>query len=132
MIYEDPGIDKHEFVPILQRKWEYYWQELYIKIQQQIGRTKHQDKLKERSYRELNGFINLYNETTDIIKLAYNYDESTLYPLAVMTMLDIYDEDTCLEEYCEYEFFESNQWESLSLDEESWTSEVFFIKEYEI
>ncbi len=132
MIYEDPGIDKHEFIPILQRKWEYYWQEVYIRIQQEIGFTKHLDKLKERSYRELNGFINLYNETTDIIKLAYNYDETILYPLTVMTMLDIYDEDTCLEEYCEHEFFASNEWESLSLDEESWTSEVFFIKEYEI
>lgn len=130
-IYTDPGIEKHKFIPIFQRKWESYWRELYTRIRKETGTTYHLDSLKEQSLRELNGFINLYNDTTDVIKLAYDYDEMCLYPLAVLTMLSIYDLEVCLSEYCEYTFFSSQEWESLCLNDEDSDSEVFFIKELE-
>jgi hypothetical protein len=130
-IYIDAGIEKHEFIPILQRKWESYWRELYSRIRKEIGRTNHLDSLKEQSLRELNSFINLYNETPDIIKLAYDFDENCLYPLVVLTMLWIYDSEVCFGEYCEYTFFSSQEWESLCLDDDDVDSEIFFIKELE-
>lgn len=130
-IYIDAGIEKHEFIPILQRKWESYWRELYFRIRNEIGRTNHLDSLKEQSLRELNSFINLYNETPDIIKLAYDFDENCLYPLVVSTMLWIYDSEVCFGEYCEHVFFNSQEWESLFLDDDDVDSEIFFIKELE-
>lgn len=130
-MYIDAGIEKHEFIPILQRKWESYWRELYFRIRNKIGRTNHLDSLKEQSLRELNSFINLYNETPDIIKLAYDFDENCLYPLVVSTMLWICDSEVCFGEYCEYTFFSSQEWESICLDDDDVDSEIFFIKELE-
>lgn len=128
-IYIDPGIEKQEFIPILHTRWESYWANLYAVIKEEIGSTKHLDKLKERSFRELNGLINLYDNSTDIINVAYNFDDMLLYPLAVSTMLDIYDEESCLDEYCEFDFFASQNWESIELNEENWNSNIFFIKQ---
>lgn len=131
-IYIDAGIEKGKFIPALIKRWESYWDELYQKINQEIGYTSHLDKLKERSWREFSLFTESYNDSGNIIELAYEFDESRLYPLSVLTMLDIFNLEICLDEYCELEFFAKNEWESIDSSEYSNCETIFFIKEYEI
>lgn len=131
-IYIDAGIEKGKFIPTLIKKWESYWEELYDKIKLEIGHTSHLDKLKERSWREFSLFTESYNDSGNIIELAYEFDESTLYPLSVLTMLSVFNLEVCLDEYCELEFFAKDEWESIDSSEYSNNDEIFFIREYEI
>lgn len=131
-IYIDAGIEKAKFIPILIKKWENYWDELYEKINKQIGHTSHLDKLKERSWREFSLFTESYSDSTNIIELAYEFDESTLYPLSVLTMLEIFNMEVCLDEYCELEFDAKDEWQLIDSCEFANYEEYFYIKEYEI
>jgi len=45
-------------------------------------------------------------------------------------MLNIFNAETCYDEYCEHEFA-MNEWESISPDDEDDNSQVFYIKPYE-
>ena len=118
-IYTDAGIEKSKFIPIMQNEWERYWRKLYKRIEDEIGHTDHLDKSKDKSWRMLKSFIDLYNDTTNIIELAYDFDEMIIYPIAVITMLRIFDPEVCYNEYCELEFDAGDEWESISLDDES-------------
>jgi hypothetical protein len=70
----------------------------------------------------------LYDNSIDIIRLAYEIDEFDLYPMVVITMLNIFNAEVCYEEYCEHELF-GYDWESISVDDENENSPVFFIQE---
>jgi hypothetical protein len=48
--------------------------------------------------------------------------------MAVITMMNIFNAEVCYEEYCEIEFFSSNEWESICLDEDDEKSQIFFIR----
>lgn len=54
-----------------------------------------------------------------------------LYCLCVITILEIFDADTCYSEYCESEFEQSEKWESIVLDDENYNGPYFYIKNYE-
>ncbi len=129
-IYIDAGIEKEKFIPLMLSEWESFWEELYYRIKNEIGHTNHLDKLRDRSWRELNTFINLYNDSGNIIELAYDFDEMRLYPMAVITMMNIFNADVCYDEYCEYEFDSSDEWKSICVDE-NLLSPIFYIKPYD-
>lgn len=131
-IYVDAGIEKSRFIPIMQNELERYWRTLYKSINEEIGRTKHLDKCKEESWRMFKTFIELYNDTSSIIELAYDFDEMVLYPIAVISMMKIFNAEVCYGEYCELEFDASNKWESICLDDENWDAPIFQIRANEI
>lgn len=131
-IYVDAGIEKSKFIPIMQNEWERYWERLYKRIKKEIGHTDHLDKSKEQSWRMFKSFVKLYNDAGNIIELAYDFDEMVLYPMAVIAMLRIFNDEVCYDEYCELEFDTGNEWESISLDDENWDSLIFYIRPYEI
>ncbi len=134
-IYIDAGIEKHKFIPIMLNEWEYYWDDLYRRIKNEIGSTKHLDKIKEQSLRKLETLFSQYNESGNIIEFAYDFDDMVLYPIAVITMLNIFDAEVCYSEYCEFEFYGSNQWEGIDLDEyedDNYDGPFFFIRPYEL
>lgn len=90
--------------------------------------------MKERSWREMQVFMECYSDAGDIIKLAWEIDNMCIYPITVISMLEIFNANVCYEEYCEYEFEQSNTWESIALgnqDDENWDGPIFFIKSYE-
>jgi hypothetical protein len=134
-IYVDAGIDKTEFIPILLHRWEAYWNAFSDKF----SKHKTLEKLKETSWREFQLFVNLYEG--DIIKLAYNINDSKLYPMVVCTMLDIFDKDVCFSEYCEFEFFTPTcyNYTSVEIDNPNATDDddvddeslFFFVRKYE-
>lgn len=131
-IYADPGIEKHKFLPVMINEWERYWDTTYQRIKENIGKTDHMDKVKERSWREFQVYMECYDDSGDAIRLAYEIDDSDLYPIAVITMMNIFDAKTCYEEYCELEFDGSTEWESISLNDDDWNRPVFYIKPYNI
>lgn len=131
-IYIDAGIERSKFIPIMLKEWEIYWGDLYRRIAKDVGHTSHLDKRKEISLRQLNLFFDTYNDSANPIELAYDFDESVMYPLAVLTMMDIFNSDVCYDEYCEFEFFGDTEWESISLDEENDAEPMFFIKPYDL
>ncbi len=145
-VYIDAGIEKHMFVPKMLMEWEDFWDKKYSDIRERVGKTDHLDKMKDHSWRQFQVFMECYDDAGDIIELAMDIDESDLYPMAVITMLQIFDAEVCYGEYCESEFFGSDDWESISLtdgeneeneDDESQIdikqeSPMFFIKELEI
>jgi predicted nuclease of restriction endonuclease-like (RecB) superfamily len=129
-IYIDAGIEKEKFIPGLINEWDIYWENKYEEIKKLVGKTAHLDKIKERSWRSLEVFIQMYNEAGNIITLACDLDDSVLYPLTVITMMDIFNPQACYEEYCELEFFNSDEWESISLDETDVDGTILFIRPY--
>jgi hypothetical protein len=118
-IYKDPGILKHEFVPEMLGEWERYWSKNYSDIKAQVGNTDHLDELKAQSWRQFQVFMECYNDSTDIIKLASDIDDMTLYSLAVITMFQLHNSEECYSEYCELEFDSGfDEWESISIDDD--------------
>lgn len=115
-IYLDAGIEKIDFIPRMLSQWESYWDDLYRRIRKEVGHTKHLDEMKEKSWREFQIFDSGYEDVGDIIHYAWELNEMELYPMAVLTMMNIFDRDCCYEEYCEYEFNRIN-WEPIYLDE---------------
>lgn len=115
----------------MQNELERYWQTLYKRIKEKIGRTEHLNESREQSWRMFKTFSDLYNDTENIIELAYDFDEMILYPIAVISMMNILNPDVCCAEYCEFELDASGRWESICIDYESWDSLIFYIKPYE-
>ncbi|MGG7666042.1 Arm DNA-binding domain-containing protein [Dyadobacter sp. BHUBP1] len=128
-IYIDAGIQKHVFLPVLYREWEILWQEKYSEIKKKVGSTEHLDEMKARSWRELSVFMQCYNDAGDIIELAWEIDSDELYAISVITMLKIFNPESCYTEYCEHEL-ESEDYTSIDIreDDENSTS-IFYIKE---
>lgn len=131
-IYLNAGIEKSMFIPAMHNEVERYWRTLYKRIKEEIGQTKHLDERKEESWRMFRTFIDLYNDSGSIIELAYNFDEMVLYPIAVITMMKIFDADVCYDEYCELEFDIGEKWESIYIDDEGCDAPIFYIRPYEI
>jgi hypothetical protein len=129
-IYIDAGIEKHIFLPQMLIEWESYWDKKYQDVKESVGRTDHLDKMKQHSWRKFQIFMECYNDCDDIIKLAYDIDDQDIYPISVLTMLNIFDAETCYSEYCEYEF-ETSEWESILLNEVDDNSPVLYIRQYE-
>lgn len=133
-IYIDTGIEKHKFMPVMLSVWESFWIEEYQTIKEKIGPTDHLDEMKNRSWRKLQVFMECYDDADNIIELATEIDEMDLYPMAVITMLKIFDADTCYEEYCEHELEQPDIWESISLGDmeaENWNGPIFHIQPYD-
>lgn len=127
-VYTDPGIEKHKFLPVMYSEWEDYWRKTCEDVQQRVGVVKHLDSKREASWRQFQIFMASYDSTCDIIQLAYEIDEYILYPVAVLTMLQIYNAVACYGEYCEHEFSETEDWECIELDEEKDNSPIFFVR----
>jgi hypothetical protein len=141
-IYIDAGIEKHRFLPEMLREWNRYWSSTYEEIQKSVGKTAHLDEQKARSWREFQVFMECYEGAGDIIDLASDIDNMHLYPIAVITMMQIFDAGSCYVEYCELEFQSgNNDWESIKLgatnednhesNDENDESPIFFIRPYE-
>jgi len=130
-IYIDAGIEKHKFLPVMINEWERCWDTTYQKIKESIGKTNHLDKMKERSWREFQVYMECYDDSGDAIRLAYEIDESKLYPIAVITMMNIFNAEICYEEYCELEFDSSVEWESIYFNDDL-DSPTFYVKPYDI
>jgi SH3-like domain-containing protein len=115
-------------------EWEMYWENKYDNIRNSVGKTNHLDELKQQSWRQFQVFMECYNDTADIIELADNIDDMKLYPMAVLTMLHIFNAETCYEEYCKLEFEETNGWTTICLneDEDEYDSLVFYVRECDI
>ncbi|MDR0864091.1 MAG: hypothetical protein LBO74_04050 [Candidatus Symbiothrix sp.] len=129
-IYLDPGIVKSKFMPEMLREWEIYWAEEYRDVREKSGKIDHLNELKQQSWRQFQVFMECYNDSPNIIELASKIDESCLYPISVITMLNIFDAETCYSEYCEHEFFIENEWETVSVNDDD-SSPVFFIRKCE-
>lgn len=128
-IYVDAGIEKHIFLPEMLNQWEQYWNKKYEEINKTVGKTDHLNKGKEQSWRQLQVYMECYDSAGDAIDLAYNINDFTLYPLAVITMMQVFNAEHCYEEYCELEFNGTEGWEPIYLDdEEDSESSVFYIR----
>lgn len=127
-IYLDGGISKGEFIPMMQKEWELYWEEKFKEIKEQIGKTDHLKPIKEASWKRFQVYMECYNDNADAIDSAFDIDMDVLYPLAVITMMNIFDADTCYTEYCEMEF---SEWDTIEIDEEDMESPIFHIRPYE-
>ena len=125
-IYLDSGIDKGTFIPLMLEFWEEYWDNLYEKIKRDVSKTNHLDSRKEKSWRQFQIFSESYNDIGDIIKFAFELDDFELYPIAVITMMNIFNADVCYNEYCECEF-NTNDWESIWVKEDD-NKPIFHIK----
>ncbi|MCF2444789.1 hypothetical protein L0657_12545 [Dyadobacter sp. CY345] len=123
-IYNDAGgIEKHIFLPEMLLEWEIFWDNEYEEMKNAGGDTKNLAKAKEKSWRQFQVFMACYNDSVDIIQLAFEIDDMELYPLIVTVMLRIFDAEVCYDEYCEAEF-SGDDWQMIESD-----GEKFFLKE---
>jgi hypothetical protein len=132
-IYLDAGILKEDFAPVILKEWEEYWEKHFYRINSLIGTAENLEKSRERSWRQVQIFLNNYDEVGDIINFAFEIDEMVLYPLAVITMLNIFDQEVCYQEYCEF-YFADKEWDYIDDVNEDDEDEVkmFYIRDYEL
>ncbi len=123
-IFVDPGIDKVTLFPVLLWMWHDHWNDL--PRSQAFQGDKRLNARKEDSWRTLDMFRKLYDDAVAPVMLSYELDEDLLYPLVVLSMLDIYDTDTCYSEYCEFELFGEDDWEMIELNEDSDDDDLLF------
>ncbi|MCJ8145358.1 DUF4365 domain-containing protein [Acinetobacter sp. A3.8] len=145
-IYCDAGIEKDKFIPVMYDLWEMYWDDEYERIKKSIKEcqnanvvvdensltaTKYLDKLKNKSWRSFQLFSEGYNDAGDIIAYAYNLDFSILYPMAIVAMMNVFDQEICYWEYCDFHFSSEN-WELIFMDDELDDSKpAFYIQKIE-
>ena len=109
------------------REWERYWRKEYKNVNERVGKIDHMDEMKNESWRQFQVFMECYDSSGDCITLASDFDDCILYPMAVFTMLDIFEPETYYDEYCEFEFSEA-EWESIDLNEDDYESPTFYIR----
>ena len=131
-IYLDAGIEKHVFLPEMLKNWEGFWDKKYNDIKLRMGKTDRLDEMKKRSWRMFQVYMECYDGHGDSIRLASDIDYMELYPISVITMMNIFNADVCYSEYCEHKFYGSEEWESVSLDEEDMNAPVFYVKPFEM
>lgn len=131
LIYTDAGIEKHVFLPEMLREWEIYWDTEHTKFIERGKGAANLDKRKELSWKQFQVFMECYENHGDIISLANEIDDFQLYPIAVITMMKIFNPEVCYSEYCEFEFSE-DEWESVWLNEDDDNSPVFYIREIDL
>jgi len=107
-VYQDYGILKHQFIPIFLREWDYYWEKEYEISEKLKTQKSYIDELKNNSLRKLDKFSDLYNETDNVIDLAFDFDYESFYPIAIITMYHILGSNI-LSQYCEFEL-DSEEW----------------------
>lgn len=122
-VYIDGGILKSDFMPVMLSEWEIYWKNEILNSEDEEIKN-NVKKGMEASWRQFQVFMECYENTTTPILLAESLDSLTLYPLFILTMLRIFNEESCLLEYCEIYF---SDWEGISLDEED--EDTFWIKD---
>jgi hypothetical protein len=140
-IYTDGGIKKSEFLPVMLNEWRVFWNKQYQDFREKTGKTDHLNMLNQESWRNFQVFMACYDDAHDVINLAFNIDDLELYPIAVLTMLQIFKAEVCYSEYCDFEFDGKNEWKDVSLtdneddtdneDEVYEDSPTFFIRELE-
>lgn len=115
LVYHDNKVDKQDLYPILLKEWRDYADLQTPSIQ-------------EDSWKQLQELLRKYDETHNLVLLAYQIDEYRIYPIVVTAMLQLCKEEDCYFDYCEEEFFgPSNEWESI-IDETDDMAPVFFIR----
>lgn len=130
--YRDYGISKHQFIPVFLREWDYYWEHKY-EISEKLNTPRNYiDELKNNHLIKLDKFSDLYNETKDVIELAFDFDYEVFYPIAIITMHTILGSDI-LSLYSEFEL-EDEEWIEISKinneNHEDWEYEpTFYLKE---
>lgn len=131
LIYIDAGIEKHVFLSTMIKEWAEYWDK---RTKEAANRGKTVDKQKEFSWKQFQIYMECYDGHGDSIKLAYEIEDAELYPIAVITMMNIFDPEVCYSEYCDYEFSD-DEWESIYLgedDDDDNNLSLFYIRETEL
>lgn len=133
-VYRDYGLLKHQFIPVFLREWDYYWEHEY-EISEKLNTPKsHIDELKNNRLMKFDKFSDLYNETNDVIELAFDLDYEIFYPIAIITMYNILGSDI-LSLYSEFELEdEDEEWIEINKinneNHEDWEYEpTFYLKE---
>ena len=123
-VFMDPGILKEELIPILLSKWEEYWSG-----QSERGEDALSEILehKAKSWRKFQLFASDYHHINRVLGYAYSLEPEVLYPLAVISMVEFYDDEVCYSEYCE--FFFSNGWTDITLTNTEVDNDFFYIKQ---
>lgn len=95
-IYIDSGIEKSKFISKLYNEWQ-----IYLEYKSKSVSKERFNELKEESWRELSLLAMVYDDCNPI-EFSYEINDMVLYPICVITMLNIFDLDCCIEEYLEF------------------------------
>lgn len=98
-IYIDSGIEKSKFISKLYNEWQ-----IYLEYKSKSVSKERFNELKEESWRELSLLAMVYDDCNPI-EFSYEINDMVLYPICVITMLNIFDLDCCIEEYLEFSEF---------------------------
>lgn len=108
------GIEKGPLYRELFLQWMRYWDDKYQEVRETVGTTSHLDMMKEDSWRALQVFMDGYSSSTTPVFDAEELDWG-LCPCLILAMLEIYDRESCFDEYCEFHF---ESWDSEEVDGE--------------
>jgi hypothetical protein len=98
-VYSDTGINKGEFIPKLYFNWKMFWEDKIIKHK---NNKDYIIQERDDSWKDLQVLIAMYDFIDSPLEFALEVDDINLHPICVVTMLEIFDLETCLEEYMEY------------------------------
>lgn len=117
-VFDGLKVEKQLLFPKLRDEWEIY---------RRSQPTLSEERMAE-SWRDVQVFMAGYEATNGCIALAYEIDESILFPLIVLSLLNIYMPDSFYTTYCSIEF-SSEEWEGIVTETNlNNNSTIFFIK----
>lgn len=101
-VFDGLKVEKQLLFPKLRNEWEIYRRSQTSLSEEQIA----------ESWRDVQVFMAGYEATNDGIALAYGIDESILFPLIVLSLLNIYMPDSFYTTYCNIAF-SGEEWEGI-------------------
>lgn len=121
-VFEDIRLNKHCLFPTLLEEWELYWK----------SQPLYSDKLKAESRRRLQVLMADDNAANDWIGRAYEIDKAVLFPLVVISLLNLYIPDSFFTNYCHIEF-SGEEWEGIVTGTNPGSdTTLFFVKTAEL
>lgn len=121
-VFAGINVEKQRLFPILRNEWELYWE----------SQPAYSAESKAESWRSLQVFMAVYEATNECITSAYEINEAVLFPLVVLSLLNIYTPAPFYTNYCHIEF-SGEEWEGIVTDNNTdGDSTLYFIKVAEL
>lgn len=119
----DEGFNKVEFLSTMLSEWEMYWNN------QSEYKGKENDK--SRSYRKLQLFNQMFDEGNTVM-IAETIDNDILYVLSILSMISVYNSQSCYDEYSSFELLGggNNEYEAFQVKTDDGET-FFYVRECE-
>lgn len=104
-VYFGEEILRHNFIPVFLKEWEEFWRSQ----KDQFSDEEWYKENKAKSWNRFQVFMNCYEPAT-AYELALNLSDIEFGPLFVLTMIQIFNKDICIQQYLDERYDDVHGW----------------------